>query len=142
MKLDKKNKLNMNYKTIKVKKGEYKLFSSSLKFICSPQQYKRGLIYTLYSEKSNKIKIGYASNDRVLETIVLSDEFVLLDKKYEKKEKLNLVIKTLNELNIKSLGNLSFTYSNKLIRNLSTLGWPIGGSIYKQRKIKKEFSFA
>ena len=86
----------MNYKTIKIKKGQYNLLSSSLKYICSSQQNKNGIIYTLYSAKSNKIKIGYASNNKVLETIVLSDEFFLLDKKYEKKEKLNLVLKTLN----------------------------------------------
>ena len=31
-----------------------------------------------------------------------------------------------------------FKYSGSLMKHLSTLGWPVGRSLYKQRKIKKE----
>ena len=34
--------------------------------------------------------------------------------------------------------NFYFKYSGSLMKHLSTLGWPVGRSLYKQRKIKKE----
>ena len=67
---------------------------------------------------------------------------ILLDKKRGKERDLNLLIKTLNELDIHFCSEFKFKYSNSLIRHLSTLGWPVGRSLYKQRKIKKELTFA
>ena len=58
-------------------------------------------------------------------------------KKGNKKD-LFLLITTLKELGIKYSDNLFFEYSRPLMRHLSTLGWPIGISLYKQRTIKKE----
>ena len=55
-----------------------------------------------------------------------------------KKKDLFLLKITLKELGIKYSDNLCYKYSGSLIRHLSTLGWPIGRSLYKQRKIKKE----
>ncbi len=54
------------------------------------------------------------------------------------KKNLFLLILTLKELGIKYSDNLYFKYSDSLMRHLSTLGWPVGRSLYKQRKIKKE----
>ena len=54
------------------------------------------------------------------------------------KENLILLVNTLKELGFKYSGNLYFKYSSSLMRHLSTLGWPVGRSLYKQRKIKKE----
>ena len=73
---------------------------------------------------------------------LLQSDLILLDKKRGKEQDLNLLIKTLNELDINFSSKLNFRYSNILIRHLSTLGWPVGRSIYKQRRIKKELSFA
>ena len=42
----------------------------------------------------------------------------------------------------KRQNKLNTRYSNILIRHLSTLGWPVGRSLYKQRKIKKQLSLA
>ena len=55
-----------------------------------------------------------------------------------KKKDLCLLITTLKELGIKYSDNFYFKYSGSLMKHLSTLGWPIGSSLYKQRKIKKE----
>ena len=86
--------------------------------------------------------MGFAENNNVLKKKVLQSDSILLDKKRGKKQDLNLLIKTLNELDINFSRKLNFKYSNILIRHLSTLGWPVGRSLYKQRKIKKELSFA
>ena len=58
-------------------------------------------------------------------------------KKGNKKD-LFLLIITLKELGIKYSDNFYFKYSGSLMKHLSTLGWPVGSSLYKQRKIKKE----
>jgi len=58
-------------------------------------------------------------------------------KKGNKKD-LFLLITTLKELGIKYSDNHFFNYSSSLMRHLATLGRPVGRSLYKQRKIKKE----
>ena len=102
----------------------------------------RDRVYTLYSDRFNSIEVGFAENDKILKNKLLQSDLILLDKKKGKKQDLNLLIKTLNELDINFSSKLNFRYSNILIRHLSTLGWPVGRSIYKQRRIKKELSFA
>ena len=118
------------------------LTQSSLFLNLSPQKSKSGIIYSLYSDKSNSIEIGFAQNNKILQNRFLEKGSILLDKKRGKKEDLDLLIKTLNELDIKISNKLNFKYSNILIRHLSTLGWPVGRSLYKQRRIKKELSYA
>ena len=117
-----------------------KLISSSLNL--APQKSKFGIVYTLYSDRFNSIEVGFAENDKILKNKVLQSNSILLDKKKGKEQDLNLLIKTLNELDINFSSRLNFRYSNILIRHLSTLGWPVGRSLYKQRKIKKELSLA
>ena len=117
-----------------------KLISSSLNL--APQKSKFGIVYTLYSDRFNSIEVGFAENDKILKNKLLQSDLILLDKKKGKKQDLNLLIKTLNELDINFSSRLNFRYSNILIRHLSTLGWPVGRSLYKQRKIKKELSLA
>ncbi len=124
----------------KINKDYRKLISSSLNF--SPQESKFGIIYTFYSDRFNSIEIGFAKNSKILQNKLLHSDSILLDKKRGKEQELNLLIKTLNELDIKFSSKLNLRYSNILIRHLSTLGWPVGRSLYKQRKIKKELSFA
>ena len=46
------------------------------------------------------------------------------------------------EVGIEFKGQSHLRCSTSLIRHLSTLGWPVGKSLYKQRKIKKELSYA
>ena len=123
----------------KINKEYRKFISSSL--ILSPQKSKFGIVYTLYSDRLNSIEVGFAENDNVLKKKVLQSDSILLDKKRGKEQDLNLLIKTLNELDFNFSSKLNFKYSNILIRHLSTLGWPVGRSLYKQRTIKKELSF-
>ena len=104
----------------------------------SKDKFKDGIIYTLYSDEFNSLKIGFAENEKVLEKKLSSEALILLDRKKGKKKQLFLLITTLKELGIKYSDNLYFKYSRSLMRHLSTLGWPIGSSLYKQRKIKKE----
>ena len=87
---------------------------------------------------NDSLDIGFAENDKVLERKLSSKAFILLDMKKGNKKELFLLITTLKELGIKYSENLYFKYSSSLMRHLSTLGWPIGRSLYKQRKIKKE----
>ena len=103
---------------------------------------KFGIIYTLYSDKFNSIELGYAENTKTLKDKLLKSNSILLDMKKGKERELNLLIKTLNELNINCFYKLHFKYSDNLIRHLSTLGWPVGKSLFKQRRIKKVLSFA
>ena len=112
--------------------------SSSFNEDSSSDMFKDGIIYTLYSDEFNSLKFGFAENDKVLEKKLSNKKFILLDMKKGNKKDLFLLITTLKELGIKYSDNLYFKYSSSLMRHLSTLGWPIGRSLYKQRKIKKE----
>ena len=118
---------------------EFQTFKSSTRNEnTSTNKFKDGIIYTLYSDEFNSIKVGFAENDRVLENKLSSEALILLDIKKGNKKELFLLMNTLKELGIKYSDNLYFKYSISLMRHLSTLGWPVGGSLYKQRKIKKE----
>ena len=123
----------------KLNKEYRKFISSSLNLVS--QKSKFGILYTLYSDRFNLIEVGFAENDKILKNKLLRSDLILLDKKKGKKQDLNLLIKTLNELEISFSSKLNYRYSNILIRHLSTLGWPVGRSLYKQRTIKKELSF-
>ena len=139
MKFLKTNKDKMVFKK-NINKEYRKLISSSLNL--APQKSKFGIVYTLYSDRFNLIEVGFAENDKILKNKILQSNSILLDKKRGKEQDLNLLIKTLNELDMNFSSRLNFRYSSILIRHLSTLGWPVGRSLYKQRKIKKELSLA
>jgi len=114
------------------------LISSSFNVNTSKDKFKDGIIYTLYSDKFNSLKVGFAENDEALEKKLSREALLLLDMKKGNKKDLFLLITTLKELGIKYADNLNFKYSSALMRHLSTLGWPVGSSLYKQRQIKKE----
>ena len=131
---------NMNSK--KINKEYRKFLSSTFNYCSSPQRFKDGIIYTLFSYKLNLLEVGFVENDKVLKDRLCRNGFILLDKKKGKVKDLNLLINTLNEFGIKYEYDLNYKYSNTLMRHLSTLGWPVGRSLHKQRRIKKELSFA
>ena len=122
----------------KIIKGYRTLISSSFNIDTSADKFKDGIIYTLYSDKFDSLKVGFAENDKVLEKKLSSESLILLDRKKGKKKDLYLLTTTLKELGIKYSDNFYFKYSGSLMKHLSTLGWPVGRSLYKQRKIKKE----
>ena len=126
----------------KIIKGYKTLISSRFNVDTSEDKFKDGIIYTLYSDEFNSLKVGFAENDKVLEKKLSSEALILLDMRKGKKKDLFLLVKTLKEFGIKYSGNFYFKYSNSLMRHLSILGWPIGRSLYKQRKIKKELIYA
>ena len=122
----------------KIIKGYKTLISSRFNVDTSIDKFKDGIIYTLYSDAFNSLKVGFAENDKALEKKLSSEALVLLDMKKGNKKDLFLLKITLKELGIKYSENFYFKYSSSLMRHLSILGWPIGRSLYKQRKIKKE----
>jgi len=122
----------------KIVKGYKTLISSSFNLDTSKDKFKDGIIYTLYSDELNSLKIGFAENDKVLRKILSREVLILLGLKKGNKKDLFLLITTLKELGIKYSDNLYFKYSSSLMRHLTILGWPVGRSLYKQRKIKKE----
>jgi len=122
----------------KIVKGYKTLISSSFNLDTSKDKFKDGIIYTLYSDELNSLKIGFAENDKVLEKKLSREALILLGLKKGNEKDLFLLITTLKELGIKYSDNLYFKYSSSLMRHLTILGWPIGRSLYKQRKIKKE----
>ena len=122
----------------KIVKKYKTLISSSFNVNTSKDKFKDGIIYTLYSDKFNSLKVGFAENDKALEKKLSREALLLLDMKKGNKKDLFLLITTLKELGIKYADNLNFKYSSSLMRHLSTLGWPVGSSLYKQRQIKKE----
>ena len=122
----------------KIIKGYKTLISSRFNVDTSIDKFKDGIIYTLYSDKFDSLKVGFAENDNVLEKELSSESLILLEMKKGKKKDLLLLITTLKELGVTYSDNFYYKYSSSLMRHLSTLGWPIGRSLYKQRKIKKE----
>jgi len=121
----------------KIIKGYKTLTSSRFDVDTSVDKFKDGIIYTLYSDEFNSLKVGFVENDKALEKLS-SEALILLDMKKGKKKDLCLLITTLKELGINYSDNFYFKYSSSLMKHLSTLGWPVGRSLYKQRKIKKE----
>ena len=122
----------------KITKEYQSLISSNLNLNSSKDKFKDGIIYTLYSDKCNCLKVGFSENVCAIDNKLSSEVLILLDMKKGNKKELFLLVKTLKELGIEYSGNLYFKYSSSLMRHLSTLGWPVGRSLYKQRKIKKE----
>ena len=122
----------------KIIKGYKTLISSRFNLDNSVDKYKDGIIYTLYSDEFNSLKVGFAKNDKVLEKKLSNEPLILLEMKKGNKKDLFLLITTLKELGIKYSDNLYLKYSSSLMRHLSTLGWPVGRSLHKPRKIKKE----
>ncbi|WP_288262703.1 LEM domain-containing protein [uncultured Prochlorococcus sp.] len=122
----------------KIIKRDQTLISSAFNVDTSTEKFKNGIIYTLYSEEFNSLNLGFAENIRVLENKLSSDTLILLELKKGNNKNLFLLVNTLKELGFKYSDNLYFKYSSSLIRHLCTLGWPVGRSLYKQRKIKKE----
>jgi len=124
----------------KIIKGYKTSISSKFNLDTSKDKFKDGIIFTIYSDEFNSLKVGFAENNKVLEKQLSSEGVILLDLKKGNEKDLFLLITTLKELGIKYSDNLYFKYSSSLIRHLSTLGWPVGRSLYKQRKIKKELA--
>ena len=122
----------------KITKEYQSLISSNLNLNSSKDKFKDGIIYTLYSDKCNCLKVGFSENVCAIDNKLSSEGLILLDMKKGNKKELFLLMKTLKELGIEYSGNLYFKYSSSLMRHLSILGWPVGRSLYKQRKIKKE----
>ena len=126
----------------KITKGYQPLKSSVFNRDTSTDNFKNGIIYTLYSNESNSLKVGFAENESVLINKLSSKALILLEWKKGNKKNLFLLVNTLKELGFKYSDNLNFKYSSSLMRHLYTLGWPVGRSLYKQRKIKKELQYA
>ena len=121
---------------------KYKIFSLIEKFIFKKNDFENGFIYTLYSDSSNLIEVGFTQSDKKLENKLINEKFILLDKKKGSLKELKTLKRTLDELGLLILNNKYYKYSEKLIRHLHTLGWPVGRSLYKQRVIKKKILYA
>ena len=126
----------------KIIKVSYTTLSTASDLDTAANSFTDGIIYTLYSDKLNSLKVGFAKNNRILETKLSNQTYILLDRKKGNKKELIVLINTLKELGIRYSDNFSFRFSCSLMRHLSTLGWPIGKSLYKHRKIKKELQCA
>jgi len=72
----------------KIIKGYKTLISSSFNVDSSTDNLKDGIIYTLYSDEFNSLKVGFAENDKVLEKKLSSEALILLDMKKGKKKDL------------------------------------------------------
>ena len=123
----------------------YKLcenFSLNEKFIFKRNDLKDGFIYTLYSDNSNLIEVGFTQSKQILENKLMNEKNILIDKKKGSLNELRILKRTLEELGLYILNNKYYEYSELLIRHLHTLGWPIGRSLYKERVIKKKILYA
>ena len=99
----------------KIIKGYKTLISSRFNSDTSIDKFKDGIIYTLYSDEFNTLKVGFAKNNRVLEKKLSSEALILLDMKKGNKKELFLLTTTLNELGIKYSDNFYFKYSSSLM---------------------------
>ncbi len=139
------HKIRIKFMIKKYLEKKYKIFynsSLSEKFILKRNSLKDGFIYTLYSDKSNLIEVGFTKSNKILENKLMNKKFILLDKKKGSLKELRTLKRTLEELGLLVLNNKYYIYSELLIRHLNTLGWPIGRSLYKQRVIKKKILYA
>ncbi len=141
MKLLKMKSNKMNFRKIN-KYYREKSILPTFNFGNPQKKSEYGILYTLYSDKLNLLKVGFANDERSLEYKLLTKGFILLDKKKGKERELNLLINFLSEFGVQYSGNFNYYYSNTIMRHLSTLGWPIGTSLHKQRKITKVLSCA
>ena len=116
--------------------------SLSEKLISKRNSLKNGFIYTLYSDNSNLIEVGFTQSSKILENKLMNEKFILLEKKKGSLNELRTLKRTLEELGLLILNNKYYKYSELLIRHLHTLGWPVGRSLYKQRVIKKKILYA
>ena len=138
-------KIKIKFMLKKYLEKKYKIlynFSFSEKFIFKRNGLKDGFIYTLYSDNSNLIEVGFTRSNKILENKLMNKKFILLDKKKGSLKELRTLKRTLEELGLLILNNKYYIYSDLLIRHLNTLGWPIGRSLYKQRVIKKKILYA
>ena len=70
----------------KNKKGFKTFISSSFNVFTSTHKFNDGIIYTLYSDKFDSLKVGFAENDKVLEKKLSSEALILLDMKKVKRK--------------------------------------------------------
>ena len=63
-------------KNKKIIKGYKTLISSRFNVDTSTDKFKDGIIYTLYSDEFNSLKVGFAENDKVLEKKLSSEASV------------------------------------------------------------------
>ena len=139
------HKIRIKFMIKKYLEKKYKIFynsSLSEKFILKRNSLKDGFIYTLYSDNSNLIEVGFTKSNKILENKLMNKKFILLDKKKGSLKELRTLKRTLEELGLLILNNKYYKYSELLIRHLHTLGWPVGRSLYKQRVIKKKILYA
>ena len=138
-------KIKIKFMLKKYFKKKYNIFNNSSlteKFIFKRNSLKDGFIYTLYSDNSNLIEVGFTQSNKILENKLMNEKFILLDKKKGSLKELRTLKRTLEELGLLILNNKYYKYSELLIRHLHTLGWPIGRSLHKQRVIKKKMVYA
>ena len=138
-------KIKIKFMLKKYLQKKYKIFNNSSlseKFIFKRNGLKDGFIYTLYSDNSNLIEVGFTHSNKILENKLMNEKFILLDKQKGSLMELRTLKRTLKELGLLISNNKYYKYSELLIRHLHTLGWPIGRSIYKQRVIKKKILYA
>ena len=99
-----------------------------------------GILYTLFSYKDNLIEVGFAKNSRILGRKLLGNKLVLLDKKEGHEFHYKLLKETLREIGLSTLNQRYYKYSESIMKHLDILSWPIGNSLYKRRRIRKELS--
>ena len=77
-------KIKIKFMLKKYLQKKYKIFNNSSlgeKFIFKRNGLKDGFIYTLYSDNSNLIEVGFTQSNKILENILMDEKFILLDKK-------------------------------------------------------------
>ena len=77
----------------KINKGYKTLILSKFNEDTSLDKFKDGIIYTLYSDEFNSLKVGFAENEKFLEKKLSSEALILLDMKKGKKKDLCLLIR-------------------------------------------------
>ena len=68
-------------KNKKIKKGYSKLNPITFNIEISSDRFKEGFVYTLYSAKLNSLEVGFAKNDKEIESKLSNRAMTLLDRK-------------------------------------------------------------
>ncbi len=120
----------MNYKIYQRKLSQLTM-SSIVNLSLIKQDYaNKGIVYTLYRELDNTLKVGYTFHRNKLEKVCKESGFCIIGNRvgtYREKYLLEITLKELG-YQTKPDGHV-YEFSTKLIRHLETLGWPVKASL-------------
>tara|TARA_B100000029_G_scaffold124106_1_gene117584 strand:- start:312 stop:698 length:387 start_codon:yes stop_codon:yes gene_type:complete len=88
--------------------------------------YKSGCVYTLYKKNTRELRIGFLRRSNELESLTKNSDWIIVGSRYGSSREERLIRETLEELGcFTKYPSNNYDCSTRLIKHLTTLGWPI-----------------